>query len=277
MQIGDSIYVPVSVVIPCYRCSATIDRALNSIAQQTCLPREVILVDDGSPDNGSTLTSLAMAEKNYKDKFLVRILKLEANQGAATARNSGWQAVTQPYIAFLDADDAWHKRKLEYQYDYMQKNPEVALSGHGHTIGECSAEDAPDISGPIQTSLVKLTKLLISNQFATPSVMVKTNIPLRFRVGQRYVEDHLLWLEIVLAGFKAAKLDAPLALIYKEMYGESGLSSYLWEMEKAELGNYWGLYQGRRIGLMAVLFLLPFSLAKYLRRLCIVSARRWFL
>ena len=266
--------VPVSVVIPCYCCDGTIERALDSVVFQTSLPKEVILVEDGSPDGGRTLNCLLQAQKKYAKKFSIQVIPLEVNQGAAAARNCGWQASSQPYIAFLDADDAWHPRKLEYQFEYMESHPEVALTGHGYQIGaELPHRVADDIDMPINTKRITSIHLLLSNTLVTPSVMLKADIPFHFRDGQRYVDDHLLWLEIVLSGLPAVKFDAPLALIFKAMYGEGGLSSNLWAMEKAELGNYWYLYRERLIGLSAVLGLTAFSFAKYMRRLSIVGFR----
>jgi glycosyltransferase involved in cell wall biosynthesis len=266
--------IPVSVVIPCYCCSDTIERALDSVARQTSLPHEVILVDDGSPDSGRTSERLTSLSEKYGSQLSILVIQLELNQGAACARNRGWQAATQPYIAFLDADDAWHRRKLEYQYQYMQNHPQMVLTGHGCSIRTHSAEDMPDIVGPIFAETINVSSLLLSNSLVTPSVMVKADIPFRFRDGQRYVDDHMLWLEIALSGRGIAKLDAPLVNIYKAMYGESGLSSNMWAMEKAELGNYWRLFREERLDFLVTSFLLVYSFAKYIRRLMIVGFRR---
>ena len=121
---------PVSVVIPCYRCGLTVRRALASIVQQSSRPQEVILVDDASGDDTwSTLTAFEAAHPGW-----VRLVQLPHNRGAASARNAGWAVATQPCIAFLDADDAWHPEKIEIQYDYMKRNPEVLLCGHRHRV-----------------------------------------------------------------------------------------------------------------------------------------------
>src|SRR5438309_8195778 len=109
---------PVSVIIPCYRCAATIERAMLSVAEQSVRPAEAILIDDASGDN--TFAVMEKIRNKYGD--WIRIVALPMNQGAAAARNAGWHAATQPYIAFLDADDAWHPRKIEIQYGYMQQH-----------------------------------------------------------------------------------------------------------------------------------------------------------
>ena len=199
---------PVSVVIPCYRCSLTIGRALASIAQQSMKPVEVILVDDASGDDTwVVLTKLATAYPVW-----VRLIQLETNLGAASARNAGWAAASQPFIAFLDADDSWHPEKIAIQYDYMKRHPEVVLSGHRHRV--LARMDAkPEwalLQGP--TKFIDKWPLLLGNPFITPSAMLRTDIPQRFAEGRRYMEDHLLWLEIVCDGAKIVRLDVDLAI-----------------------------------------------------------------
>ncbi|MDR9769531.1 glycosyltransferase family 2 protein [Acetomicrobium sp.] len=123
-------YVPVSVVVPCYCCEDTIERAVVSVMSQTALPGEVILVDDASPDHGRTLSKLQELQERFRDKTHIEIIALKNNSGPSVARNAGWETATQPYIAFLDADDAWHPQKLEIQYGWMKEHPEIALTGH---------------------------------------------------------------------------------------------------------------------------------------------------
>ena len=104
--------------------------------------------------------------------------------------------------------------------------------------------------------------------------MLKRDLAHRFHAGRRHVDDHLLWLQIQCAGYPVIKLSARLVYVYKAMYGEAGLSSQLWEMEKAELENYWILRRESSIGFAAALALSAYSLAKFLRRALLVSLRR---
>jgi len=118
------VIAPVSVVIPCYRCGATIKRAVDSVAAQTLRPAEVILIEDGSGDN--TLEQLYRVQGEHP-KDWIKIIALEKNSGPSFARNTGWDAATQPYIAFLDADDSWHPQKTEIQYQWMAAHPKVCV------------------------------------------------------------------------------------------------------------------------------------------------------
>src|SRR6185369_14935384 len=109
------------------RCAGTIERAVRSVAGQSRRPAELILVDDASGDGTGAL--LEGLRSRYGPDW-IRIITLERNQGPGTARNVGWDAATSTYIAFLDADDAWHPRKIEIQCAWMDSHPEFAVTGH---------------------------------------------------------------------------------------------------------------------------------------------------
>ncbi len=257
--------VPVSVVIPCFRCSRTITRAVSSIAYQTRKPAEVLLVDDASGDD--TLEVLHDLAQQYIG--WIKIISLKMNQGAASSRNAGWEAASQPYIAFLDADDAWHPKKIEIQYTYMSAHPEVVLCGHRVRVIK-QTDSLPDWeSGDWKVERIHKWALLLSNKFAPSSAMLRRDANSRFVKGQRYMEDHMLWLELVCSGVVVTKLSAELASFYKSPFGVAGLSAQLWSMEKGDLSNYARLYRGGCINLVEWLSLDLYSLLKYVRRLLI--------
>jgi glycosyltransferase involved in cell wall biosynthesis len=257
----------VSVVIPCYRCAASVTAAVRSAHEQSVRPLETIAVDDASDDGtGETLTALAA---EYGSHWL-RIIRLRQNRGPASARNTGWDAARGEFIAFLDADDEWHPRKLEIQLQVMQSDPGIALSGHRHSFGKPVALDAhiPVIKE------ISARALLWRNQFVTPSVMVRREIPHRFLEGRRYMEDHLLWTQIAFSGLRILRIELPLATLFKPAYGVSGQSAALLQMEAAELANYRSLRREGRIGALTHSGLWFWSGAKFVRRLAVVAARR---
>lgn len=262
---------PVSAVIPCYRCADTVGRAVRSVAAQTQPPAELILVDDGSADG--TLERLRSLAASYPAGW-VRIVALPENRGAADARNAGWAAATQPYVAFLDADDAWHPRKIEIQHAFMQAHPEVALCAHRHDI--LDSPEVPDRPvGELAPQRISKGSLLLSNNFFAPTMMMlRCELPHRFLARRRLVDDHLLWLQIVCAGHAFVRLSPKLAYTYKRPFGEGGLSGQLWAMERSELANYWILRREGAVGFPAALALSAWSLAKFLRRLALVGLRR---
>lgn len=267
-------HAPVSVVIPCYRCAETIERAVASVALQSLMPAEIILIDDFSNDHGMTLAALNRVRQKFGDAFPILLIQLQANGGPGTARNAGWDAASGEYVAFLDADDSWHPEKVEIQYKWMVCHPEVTLTGHSSRQIKLG-KDFPALPGKWQASRITPRSLLISNRFPTRSVMLKRELPYRFVPGKRFAEDYLLWLTVVLKGHTATLLELPLAYSYKSNFGEGGLTRALWKMEKGELDTYTRIYRDELISLPTYLASLVHSFAKYLRRLalCLVTGR----
>ncbi|MBU3584099.1 glycosyltransferase family 2 protein [Polynucleobacter sp. 15G-AUS-farblos] len=257
--------IPVSVVIPFYCHINQLRRALDSVAAQTILPCEVIIVNDGG---GSELQKLL---ENLKDKFpLLKILVIElsSNMGASEARNQGWNHAKGEYIAFLDADDSWHPYKLAFQYQYMQDHPSVDISGHQYFVAQSQPNWNLDIRfSEVMQIGISLARMLVVNQFITPSVMIRANYPLRFESSQRYMEDYRMWLTIAANKGVISRIEAPLACIYKAPFGASGLSSHLWKMEWGEIKTYIALCKIRPIFFLILPLLLIYSCVKFLRRI----------
>jgi glycosyltransferase involved in cell wall biosynthesis len=259
----------VAVVIPCYRCADTILRAVASVDAQTMRPAELILVDDCSGDK--TLDVLRAAQRNYGDDW-IKIVALRENMGPGSARNAGWDIATQPYIAFLDADDVWARQKIEIQLSWMREHPEVILTGHG-----CSVIDRPEeafnfelYSNP-NFAKVSSLQLLISNRFPTRSVMLQRHVPHRFADGKRHSEDYLLWCEIALDGNQCFRSPLSLAFLFKAHYGQGGLSGDLLRMQKGQLDTYTRLFKAKKIDALTLGLLYVWSICRFMRR--IVRAR----
>jgi len=261
---------PVSVVVPCYRCAATIRRAVSSVARQTMPPSELILVDDGSGD--ATPERLHALASEFNGATSIRILELPANLGPASARNAGWNAAKQAYVGFLDADASWHSRKLEIQYRFMEKHADVHVSGHLRVVtpGEMDSiavTDDPDVR------YLRFADLLWTNPLAPSAMMARNDQRFRFPEGQRRMEDHQLFLEVARAGEKLALLKVALAAHHKADFGAGGLSGDLLAMEIAELSNYRELYRLGAIGAPLLASVWAWSLAKFARRVVIVGVR----
>jgi glycosyltransferase involved in cell wall biosynthesis len=120
--------VKVSVVIPHYNTLAFVWDAVESVLAQTTPPHEVIVIDDGSPDDPAA----ALSEINDARFRLVRT----ANGGAPRARNVGFDLTTGDVVAFLDADDIWYPTKLERQLPmFRSEGSPVAVGSQMHHVG----------------------------------------------------------------------------------------------------------------------------------------------
>lgn len=263
-------FAPVSVIIPCFRCAATIARAVQSVIAQTLPPAEILLVEDGSDDGGRTMQALQKLEREHRGR--IRLIALAANAGAASARNRGWDEATQPCLAFLDADDAWHPRKLEIQYGWMRAHPEAAFCGHLIEVVSQEKDTAPP-TGAVSATRLGRGAWLFSCRFSTISVMLRRDLPFRFAPGKRHAEDYLLWLRIVLNGQDAWRIEAPLAFCFKPLYGSGGLSASLWQAEAGELDAYRRIYREGLVSFATLATMMVWSVLKYLRRLALSAVR----
>jgi glycosyltransferase involved in cell wall biosynthesis len=230
--------------------------------EQTVLPKEIIVVDDCSKDSSYSLVQELSREFSSTVRFVV--LRNERNIGPSATRNIAWSRASCRYVAFLDADDMWLPQKLEHQYSWMLAHPYYVLSGH-----KCIYPNKSFINGQYSFDVITPRRILISNPFPTPSVMVIRDIPHRFDPTQHFLEDHLLWAEISLAGGLCAYSKDMLAQVHKNPYGDSGLSKSLINMERGELLMYYKLYQKELISAYQLIALWLLSVLKFIRRVWI--------
>ena len=113
----------ISVVIPAYNSSATIEATLGSVLRQTVQADEILVLDDGSTDNTVEVLN------SYKPRVTVLQQK---NRGVAHARNALCQRAKGDIIAFLDHDDIWHPSYLETQCKIIGKHPSAVAYFTGH-------------------------------------------------------------------------------------------------------------------------------------------------
>lgn len=257
--------LPVTVVIPAFNAAATLPRALASVFAQTRAPAEIVVVDDASQDH-----TWKVLQGYGKHRLPIRTLRLERNSGVAAARNAGWAMAREDYVAFLDADDAWHPRKLEIQYDWMIRHPQVALCGHRcEVIGMPMALiDFADDEIPVRR--FGLGQFLLANRLSTPTVMLRRLLPERFMDGKRHSEDYLLWMQIVAAHGPAAFIDMPLAYLFKARYGATGLSGDMWRSQLGEIDTLTHLRHARVLGRATWGAAVVWSWLKFARRLLIL-------
>jgi len=266
----NKLMVDVSTVIPCYNCVDTIERAIASISEQTVLPAEVILVNDCSTDG--TIELLKKIQSRYSDGW-IRVIDLKRNGGPGEARNAGWSAARQNYIAFLDADDAWHPQKIEIQYGWMSNNQHISISGH-ESIKYGLGIQSPSLQFVIESipyDEISKNCLLFKNHLPTRSVMLRRDVPQRFSSHMRYSEDYSLWLKIVCAGQLMAKINLPLSYSFKPDFASAGLSSNLWKMQMGELNAYREIVGAAQINSAYYFLLVGWSWIRFLRRLAVAK------
>ncbi|PKO55752.1 MAG: family 2 glycosyl transferase [Betaproteobacteria bacterium HGW-Betaproteobacteria-21] len=171
----------VSVIMPAYNVRRFIGEAIQSVLAQNYPAIEIIVVDDGSSDDGADYVETHFPE--------VRLFRKE-NGGAATARNIGLREARGSYIAFLDADDVWLPGKIAAQMSYFEAHPEVSMlcTGFSHWLSDAEGlfsdplkaiEGAGSVdSGVIDAELSGWIyhKLLLGNFVWTTTVMMRKGL-----------------------------------------------------------------------------------------------------
>lgn len=125
----------ISVIVPVYKVEKYLPRCVESIINQSFSDFELILVDDGSPDNCGAICD----EYSKKD---ARILVIhQENAKLAAARNSGLDIASGEWVAFVDSDDWLHKGYLNALLSGSRKDTDVVICGSKVTSNETEKEE----------------------------------------------------------------------------------------------------------------------------------------
>ena len=242
-----------SVIIPAYNAEQTIVRAIESVLAQTYKNYEIIVIDDASKDN-----TVSLLKTRYPSQ--VGLIKKVMNSGSSVSRNLGMDNASGDYVAFLDADDIWHKDKLALVNTILSANPVINLFYHPYT-----QENITDKLLPETITVFKLPfiKLLPANLIATSCAVIKNNPEFRFDPVMRYTEDYDLWLRIGYK-YKLYFVSIPLTRIFRPFTSEGGISSNRWKMRKGEMRAYRKLLKLNPLFLLLLPVLWLSSLGKHL-------------
>lgn len=116
----------ISIIVPVYKVEQYLPKCVNSICSQTYRNLEIILVDDGSPDNCGRICD-EYAEKDQR----IRVIHNSINKGLGFARNSGLEICTGAYIMFVDSDDFLSPDAVEVLYKrIVEDDSDMAVGKH---------------------------------------------------------------------------------------------------------------------------------------------------
>jgi glycosyltransferase involved in cell wall biosynthesis len=203
---ADTEKLKISAVIPAYNADKYIARSIDSVLSQTRPVDEIVVVDDGSTDNTAAVI------KSYG--------------GVSAARNTGIEAATGDWIAFLDADDEWLPKKIELQTENLRNHPDLVWTTGNYIECLCDenrrAEQYPER---------KIRKLLKNKdcfesyfvawrnslwgcsdvQMIRRDILIKAGL---FPVGQKIAEDVDTWLRVAYLYPQVGFIPEPLAVYH---------------------------------------------------------------
>ena len=185
-----SLFKHISVIIPAYNASNSIIPTLVSVYNQSYKDYEVIVVDDGSSDNTSELVEQYINENDLVNLKLIN----KPNGGVSSARNTAINVAKGYWLAFLDADDTLHPKKLEIISWFFEND--FSLIGHDYQTDVFSDKYLDLKHSQISTVYYSFANILMRNRFTTPSVVLRNTPDIHFDEKMRYAEDHDLWLQL---------------------------------------------------------------------------------
>lgn len=188
----------VSVIIPAFNSEKYIAETINSALCQTYRNIELIIVDDGSTDR----TLEIVKQISLKDNR-VKYFSIPAAGRPSVPRNYGIQKANGEFIAFLDSDDLWHKRKIELQLKKIFASPSSAfIYSMSITFGDVNpfSNEYELLPLPFRAAKNKHDLLTIGNTIPLSSVIVrKENLLMANGFDEDpllQVEDYDLWIRL---------------------------------------------------------------------------------
>lgn len=195
----------ITVAMPAHNAAPYIREAVDSILAQTCRDWELLVVDDGSTDD------TARCVEPYTDKR-VRLIRLEANQGRAAARNLALEAARGQYLAWMDADDMAAPRRLEKQLAFLEARPDLAVCGgwlqyfHQSTVLERFPAEPEEVRAAV----------VFGAPLPNPCAFMRLDAlrahGLRFDPALERAEDFAFWADLLL-GARLRAANPPEALL----------------------------------------------------------------
>ncbi|MEN5380486.1 glycosyltransferase family 2 protein [Sphingobacterium kitahiroshimense] len=202
--------IKVSVIIPFYSNFDWLEEAVDSVLNQSFGNYEIIVVNDGSPEDDNIFV------EKYHDR--INYFKTE-NRGPAHARNFGIEIAKGDYLAFLDSDDIWMPNKLEKQVklmdgtDYIWSHTKYSLFDDVEDRSKREYQEIENENFKGNVYPLCLTKLNIG----TPCVMIRRdylikNPQIRFSENMRFGQDGFFWMLLAI-GNHLGYLDDSLTLV----------------------------------------------------------------
>jgi glycosyltransferase involved in cell wall biosynthesis len=202
--------VPViSVVLPVYNGERYLEKAIQSVLDQSFTDFELIIINDGSTDKTEFIIL------SFPDPRIV-YLKNQQNSGLIYSLNRGIEMAQGKYIARMDADDICLPDRLEKQKMFLDIHPGIAMTASlAVLIDEAGREK--EIREEDKKTILPLQirrKMPYENCIAHPTVMMRSELfkELLYKPYQKNIEDYDCWLRLLNCGYAIQKTDEPLLL-----------------------------------------------------------------
>ena len=203
--------IKISIIIPAYNVKGYVQRAIESVLNQTIREKEIIVVNDGSTDN-----TLQVLQKFSEDITIID----KKNEGVSVARNVGLQQAQGEYICYLDADDFYVNEFVLEDFYNISKQHDLDVIRGAYKIFDETKNEYKEHLAP---SFPKINQVITGQEFLVGSIKYSFNevVPwlglykrkylidnnLMFPKGIAYEEDQLMFLKAMLLNGKFMQTD----------------------------------------------------------------------
>jgi len=197
----------VSIVAANYNNGCYLKDFISSINNSKVLPKELIVIDDGSQDDSMQIL------KTFSDLDYLKVISFEKNRGFCEALNAGIEYASGDYIMRIDPDDLATKNRIQTQVDFLEVNKEIDVVGsnvvyfHYQTKKEVFKSNFP------------VDHLTIASKFRKgdhgvqhPSTMIRTQVMKKYKYNQSNVkaEDYEIFARMIKDGHRFANISEAL-------------------------------------------------------------------
>lgn len=216
----------ISVVVPVFRTEAYIEDCVRSLCAQTCRDFEVILVDDGSPDQSAALAEAVLRQSETR----YRIIRTE-NRGVSAARNTGLQAAEGEWVVMIDSDDVVSPEFLATYVRMMRGEEDCDVLSTGFSVCQAANEafETADLAATRRLSPEEAQRAFFDRdvRFLLPTLLLRRSFlkenEIAFDEAVRYSEDvQFIWR--CLAYNRRPLLHNPAVLYQYILHGNSTMT-----------------------------------------------------
>jgi glycosyltransferase involved in cell wall biosynthesis len=185
----------ITVLMPAYNAAKYIDKAINSLLEQTFADFELLVINDGSTDNTGEIV------RSFTDKR-IRLIN-QPNQGIAAALNTGLAHANTDLIARFDADDICMPERLMIQYEFLMNNPDYIIVGSDADYVDMNGDYVFTYKMPAHTN-EEIQQLTLSKcPFIHSAVLFRKEFILHagaYDENACAFQDHILWVRCIKLG-----------------------------------------------------------------------------
>ncbi|MDP8230785.1 MAG: glycosyltransferase [Candidatus Gorgyraea atricola] len=192
----------ITILMAVYNGEVYLRQCIDSVLSQTCKDFEFLIVDDGSTDSTRDII------RSYSDDR-IRLIENERNLSQVTSLNIGLDHASGEYIARIDADDIMLPDRIEKQYDFLSKRPEVVLSGSWAEAMDSEGKHIGITKLPVRNEEIIATILFGEFILVHSSIMFRKKPVMdigKYNEAFSFTEDYKLAIDLLLKRHKIVSI-----------------------------------------------------------------------